>query len=303
MRSTVNVLRISVRLFWREKKMKKMVLYSVVIFIITGLSVFGASKLFPESEKILAKIGKRVITQNDLDEMIKRYKPSRREEPYSLDEKKSFLNMLIRNTFFSIEAEKEKMHEKPEIQSQLKIYRDELLMREYIITKIEPLVTVKDEEIKEILKKNPNLIPKERLTLKEILVKTEKEAEEIYQELKNGADFSKIATEKSISQTKTKGGLVGTISRGQLPPPLETVVFNLKEGEFSKPIKTDEGFQIFYLVSRKEIDPERIKMLDEKLREKIIQLERNKKIEAIMEKKIEELKKQIKVETYFDQLK
>lgn len=283
--------------------MKKMVLYSVVIFIITGLSVFGASKLFPESEKILAKIGKRVITQNDLDEMIKRYKPSRREEPYSLDEKKSFLNMLIRNTFFSIEAEKEKMHEKPEIQSQLKIYRDELLMREYIITKIEPLVTVKDEEIKEILKKNPNLIPKERLTLKEILVKTEKEAEEIYQELKNGADFSKIATEKSISQTKIKGGLVGTISRGQLPPPLETVVFNLKEGEFSKPIKTDEGFQIFYLVSRKEIDPERIKMLDEKLREKIIQLERNKKIETMMEKKIEELKKQIKVETYFDQLK
>lgn len=283
--------------------MKKMVLYSVVIFIITGLSVFGASKLFPESEKILAKIGKRVITQNDLDEMIKRYKPSRREEPYSLDEKKSFLNMLIRNTFFSIEAEKEKMHEKPEIQSQLKIYRDELLMREYIITKIEPLVTVKNGEIEEILKQNPNLIPKERLTLKEILVKTEKEAEEIYQELKKGADFSKIATEKSISQTKTKGGLVGTISEGQLPLHLKNVVFNLKEGEFSKPIKTDEGFQIFYLVSRKGIDPDRIKMLDEKLREKIIQLERNKKIEAMIEKKIEELKKQIKVETYFDQLK
>ena len=119
---------------------------------------------------------------------------------------------------------------------------------EYIAQKIEPLVTVKNEEIEGMLKQNPNLIPKERLTLKEILVKTEKEAEEIYQELKKGADFSKIAAEKSTSQTKTREGLIGTISRGQLPPPLEAIVFALKEGEFTKPIKTDQGFEIVYLV-------------------------------------------------------
>jgi peptidyl-prolyl cis-trans isomerase C len=282
--------------------MKKMVLYSVVIFMITGLSVFGASKLFSE-EKILARVGDRTITQSDLDELIKRYESIRKGNPYSIDQKKELINMLIRNSLISIEAEREKIDQKPEIQSKLKMYKNELLTAEYISQKIEPLVTVKNEEIEEILKQNPNLIPKERLTVKEILVKTEKEAEEIYQELKNGADFSKIATEKSISRTKTKEGLIGTISRGQLPPPLETVVFNLKEGEFSKPIKTDEGFQIFYLVSRKEMDPEQIKMLEAKLREKVIQLQKSKKIEATMEKKTEELKKQIKVETYFDQLK
>jgi parvulin-like peptidyl-prolyl isomerase len=183
------------------------------------------------------------------------------------------------------------------------MYKNELLTAEYISQKIEPLVTVKNEEIEEILKQNPNLIPKERLTVKEILVKTEKEAEEIYQELKKGADFSKIATEKSISRTKTKEGLIGTISRGQLPPPLETLVFNLKEGEYSKPIKTDEGFQIFYLVSRKEMGPEEIKQLEGKVRERVIQLEKNKKVQAMLEKKVEELRKQVKVETYFDQLK
>jgi peptidyl-prolyl cis-trans isomerase C len=282
--------------------MKKMVLYSVVIFMITGLSVFGASKLFSE-EKILARVGDRTITQSDLDELIKRYESIRKGNPYSIDQKKELINMLIRNSLISMEAEREKIDQKPEVQSKLKMYKNELLTAEYISQKIEPLVTVKNEEIEEILKQNPNLIPKERLTVKEILVKTEKEAEEIYQELKNGADFSKIATEKSISRTKTKEGLIGTISRGQLPPPLETVVFNLKEGEFSKPVKTDEGFQIFYLVSRKEMDPEQIKILEGKLREKVIQLQKNKKVEAMMEKKTEELKKQIKVETYFDQLK
>jgi peptidyl-prolyl cis-trans isomerase C len=283
--------------------MKKMVLYVVALVMMIGLSFFGASVLFSESEKILAKIGERVITQNDLDEMIKRYKPLRREVPYSLDEKKNVLNILIRNTFLSIEAEKEKMNEKPEIQSQLKIYRDELLMREYITTKIEPLVTVKNEEVEGILKKNPNLVPREMLTLKEILVKTEKEAEEIYQALKNGAEFSKIASEKSISGSKTRGGLTGVISRGQLPPPIETLVFNLKEGEFSKPIKTDEGFQIFFLVNRKERPPEQIKMFEEKIREKVFQLEKNNKIEAIIEKKVEDLKQQIKGEIYYDRLR
>jgi peptidyl-prolyl cis-trans isomerase C len=282
--------------------MKKMVLYSVVIFIITGLSVFGASKLFSE-EKILARVGERVITQNDLDEMIKRYESIRKGNPYGLDEKKELINMLIKNSLISMEAEREKLDQKPEFQSKLKMYKNELLVREYISQKIEPFVTVKNEEVEEILKQNPNLIPKETLTIKEILVKTEKEAEEIYQELKKGADFSKIATEKSISRTKTKEGLIGTISRGQLPPPLETVVFNLKEGEYSKPIKADEGFQIFYLVSRKEMDPEQMKVLEGKLREKIIQMGKSKKIGAIIEKKIEELKNQIKVETYFDQLK
>jgi len=46
-----------------------------------------------------------------------------------------------------------------------------------------------------------------------------------------------------------------------------------------------------------------MKMLEGKLREKIIQLEKNKKKEALIQSKIEELKKQIKVETFFDQLK
>jgi peptidyl-prolyl cis-trans isomerase C len=283
--------------------MKKMVLYSVAIFMITGLSVMGASKLFSESEKILAKIGERVVTQSDFDEWVKKYEPFRKGNPFTLDEKKELLNNLIKGYLIGIEAEREKLHEKPEFQAKLKVYRDELLVREYIAQKIDPFITVKDEEVEEVMRKNPLLFPKEMLTLREILVKTEKEAEEIYQELKKGVDFSKMAAEKSISRTKTKGGLIGPISRGQLPPSLEAVAFQLKEGEFSKPIKTDQGFEIFFLVSRKEVDPEQIKVLEGKLREKIIELEKSRRIGPMIDSKIEELKKQIKVETYFDQLK
>jgi parvulin-like peptidyl-prolyl isomerase len=135
------------------------------------------------------------------------------------------------------------------------------------------------------------------------LVKTEKEAEDIYQELKKGGDFSRIATDRSISPTRTKGGLIGTLSKGQLSPQVEQVAFPLKEREFSKPVKTEEGFKLLYVEKREQVSQEKMKILEGKLREKIIQLEKNKKREALIQTKIEELKKEVKVETYFDQLK
>jgi peptidyl-prolyl cis-trans isomerase C len=283
--------------------MKKVVLHLVTLATIIGLCGFGASKLFSE-EKILARVGERVITQSDLDELLKRYEPFHKGGgPYSLDEKKRFLDSLIKNAIIGLEAEREKLNERPEFQAKLKMYKSELLVNEYITTKITPFISVTDEEVDELMKRSPNLVPKGTVTLKEILVKTEKEAEEIYQDLKKGADFSKIATEKSIAKSKTNGGLIGPISKEQIPPDLETLVSNLKEGEFSKPMKSDEGFRIYYLVNRKERSPQEIKMLEAKVRDKVFQLQKNQKIQAMMEKKVEELKKQIKVETYSDRLK
>jgi len=244
-----------------------------------------------------------VITQSDLDELLKRYESFHKGgDSYTLDEKKRFLDSLIKNTIIIGEAEKEKLDKKPEFQSKLKMYRNELLVNEYVTAKITPFISVTDEEVDLLMKASPNLVPKGTLTLKEILVKTEKEAEEIYQDLGKGADFSKVATEKSIAQSKTNGGLIGTVSIGQLPPDVEALVSNLKEGEFSKPVKSDEGFRILYLVNRKERRPQEMETLETKVRDKLIQLEKNKKIEAMIEKKVEELKKQIKVETYLDKL-
>ena len=285
----------------REKKMKKMLLCVLGLLMIIGIYGLGTSRLFSE-EKILARVGNRTITQADLAELIKNYESMSKGRASSPEAKKELFDLLIKRTLISIGAEREKLDQTPEFQSKMRIVKNELLAREYISKKIEPFVTVKNEEVDEILKKNPNLIPKERLSLKEISVKTEKEAQEIYQDLKKGADFSKIAMEKSISRTKTKGGLMGEIVKGQLPPPAETAVYNLKEGEFTQPIKTNEGFQIFYSVSKKEIDPQRLKTLEASVRVKITQMEKNKKIEALLEKKIEELKKEIKVETYLDRL-
>jgi len=186
--------------------MKKKVLGLVTFLMIIGLFGFWASKLFPEPQ-ILARVGEKIITQDDLNVLIKRFETSQKMNP-SLDDKKNLLNLLINSVLINIEAEKEKLDQKPEIKAALQVFKNDFLAREYIMIKINPLVTVTDEEVEVIMKKNPDLVPKEMRTLKEILVKTEKEAEEIYQELKKGADFSKFAMERSIAESKSKGGLM-----------------------------------------------------------------------------------------------
>ena len=283
--------------------MKRYVLGFGVTLLVIGMGGFVGSGLFSEPGAILAKVGEKAITQADLHDLVKRYEAATKGPSLTLEEKRNLLDKLIRHLLISIEAEKEDLDKGPELQRKLRLYRNELLVNEYVETRVAPLVTVKEEEVEEIMKRNPNLISRETLTLREILVKTEQEARVIHEELKKGADFSRMATERSISQTRAKGGLLGSISSGQVPSPFAEALAGLKEGEFSQPIKTDDGFRMFYLVSRKEISPEQFEALSAKVREKVIQLEKQKRVEALVDKKVEELKRQIKVDIYFDRLK
>ena len=57
--------------------MKKIVFHLVVFAAIIGLYSFGGSKLFSE-EKILARVGEKVITQDDLNVLVKRYESSQK---------------------------------------------------------------------------------------------------------------------------------------------------------------------------------------------------------------------------------
>jgi len=232
----------------------------IVVFLV--LSLISVTQLFSQSETILGKVGDQVITQNDFDEFLKKFAQFKGGKPFTPEEKKMMLNNLVKALLISMESEKEKLDQKPEVKTKLKLHRLDVLNQEYVDTKVKPYIVVTEEEITQKFKDNPNLVPKELLTLKEILVKTETEADGIYKELKKSEKLSErvsaIASEKSLAPSKIHGGLIGQkapVSRGQLPKPLEEVAFKLKKGELSKPIKTDGGYYILFLEDRKERSP------------------------------------------------
>ena len=88
-------------------------------------------------------------------------------------------------------------------------------------------------------------VPKaETIQASHILVDKKEEADEIYKEIKKGADFGKLAKEKSKCPSKANGGDLGEFTRGMMVKPFEDAAFALKVGEVSEPVKTQFGWHI-----------------------------------------------------------
>jgi len=78
-----------------------------------------------------------------------------------------------------------------------------------------------------------------------------RKAEQILKNLKKGDDFAALAREHSDGPTRTNGGDLGYIKKGQLEKQFESVIFDLKSGETSDIIETDYGFHLFKVMDKK----------------------------------------------------
>ena len=77
-----------------------------------------------------------------------------------------------------------------------------------------------------------------------ILVKTEKEVNNVLERLKKGEKFSAIAKDVSICPSKKRGGDLGTFGRGQMVKEFENAAFALDKGQISGIVKTQFGYHI-----------------------------------------------------------
>ncbi len=78
-----------------------------------------------------------------------------------------------------------------------------------------------------------------------------KEAYAIYKELKKGADFAKLAREKSQDPgSAVRGGDLGWFSKGQMVKPFEKAAFSGRVGRVLKPIKTRFGYHIILVTGK-----------------------------------------------------
>ena len=76
------------------------------------------------------------------------------------------------------------------------------------------------------------------------------EANRIYQELKNGADFSEMAEKYSKDPGSAKnGGDLGWFGKGMMVKEFEAVCLTAKVGEVQKPIKTSFGYHIILVTN------------------------------------------------------
>lgn len=78
----------------------------------------------------------------------------------------------------------------------------------------------------------------------------EKKASDIYNELMSGANFEKVAMEKSQDGTASRGGNLGWFGKGQMVKEFEDACYNGKIGVIQKPVKTTFGWHIIKVTGK-----------------------------------------------------
>ena len=85
----------------------------------------------------------------------------------------------------------------------------------------------------------------EQVSASHILVSTEEEAQDLLDQLGDGADFAVLAQEYSIDAASgANGGALGWFMRGQMVKEFEDVAFSTPVGEVSGVVETQYGFHI-----------------------------------------------------------
>ena len=82
-------------------------------------------------------------------------------------------------------------------------------------------------------------------------------ANELLNRIRGGADFAQLARQFSEGPSGSKGGTLGWVSRGQMVPEFEEVIFSLEPGELGGPVRTQFGIHIAEVTDKRqrEIDP------------------------------------------------
>ncbi len=86
--------------------------------------------------------------------------------------------------------------------------------------------------------------------------KAQKKADELYAFIGKGVSLEKLATRYSEDDaSKEKGGLLGKVVRGQLPPSLDKIVFEGEIGTVGSPVQSPAGYHLLTAESRLPAQP------------------------------------------------
>jgi foldase protein PrsA len=131
--------------------------------------------------------------------------------------------------------------------------RDEvraLIISEELFKKVTSDVKASPKEITAYYKSHKTQYQQpESRDVRHILVQKKALADQLYAQLKGGANFATLAKRYSKDPGSAKNGGKLTVARGHTVAAFDKTVFALKKGELSQPVKTQYGYHIIQALS------------------------------------------------------
>jgi len=140
-----------------------------------------------------------------------------------------------------------------------------------------------------------------QVTVREILVKSEKEADDLLKKLRAGADFSKLAQENTIrTYAKGSGGLLGSFPRTRYPEIFDATE-NMKVGSLGGPIKiNDRQFGEVYSVIKLEGRTEGGQQPLDEVKDRVTTMARREKDQTVLKNWLQNARSHYKIDIYDD---
>lgn len=123
-----------------------------------------------------------------------------------------------------------------------------------------PSLQIADQEIDQEIKLQNEKETKKQYHLAEIVLPFDRADQEdevkntlnqLFEELKKGAQFPALAQQFSQSATASQGGDMGWLTEDQLEPEIREALLQLQPGELSMPIRTSQGYTLIAFIEQK----------------------------------------------------
>jgi len=276
--------------------MKKQLLLLAVL--IASVSIFGFLGL-TEKKDVLAKVGRKSITREDVQLRIASYPEQYREALSQEENMPRILEQIVNEESLILAAQKEGISTSEAFQTELEEQKRELIINRILDIKVNTVIQVTDQEVQQFFGKNESQFAElETRKARHILVEDEATAGKLLRQIRNGANFEKLAKNNSTDPTAQNGGDLGFFRRGQLVKPFEDVAFKLKKGQVSNVVKTQYGYHIVKLEEinvRPTIQFEEVK---DNIKNQLLSAKRKQASQTLLDK----IKSDFKVKTYVEKL-
>jgi peptidyl-prolyl cis-trans isomerase C len=217
---------------------------------LAALLAVPAAPLSAQDDPVIARANGVDIHESDLamaEDEIGSNMPN-----MSPEQKRQYLITYLADVIvLSQAADQQKLGDSPDVKRQLSFDRSKVLMEALLQKTGRAALTdaalhkVYDDAVK-------TMKGEEEVHARHILVPTEQEARDIEAALKGGADFAKLAKDKSKDPSgASNGGDLGWFTKDQMVPEFADAAFKLPKGQISDPVHTQFGWHIIEVVDRR----------------------------------------------------
>lgn len=238
------------------------------------------------NDAVVARVNGHEIRESEVEATIANLPPQYAALPHE-DVYSAVLQRLIDQQIVASQARKEGLLKDEAVQQTLKHVENQVLEQAYMQNIVDRKLT--DEVLKRRYEEEKKTLPRRtEVRARHILVPSKDEALAIIKQLENGADFAKLAREKSIDPSKADGGDLGYFTRDQMVAPFSEAAFSLREGEITKqPVHTRFGWHVIKVEDIRKAEPPSFAEAKDEIRRKMA--------DAIVEKELKDLRSTAKV--------